>query len=133
MDPQAISSLIKKTVSSELDEQILNMFLVFNKHLLKTNFYKKDKSALSFRFDPSFLANNDIPEVPFAVFLVLGREFRGFHLRFRDIARGGIRYTFSGKYKFILAIRIIRSANQQVHNRNKEFVFDENYGLAFTV
>jgi len=48
----------------------------------------------------------------------MGSDFHGFHLRFRDVARGGI--------------RIIRSANPAVYNRNLESLFSENYGLAYT-
>eukprot|EP01118_Nematostelium_gracile_P016941 TRINITY_DN7114_c0_g1_i4.p1 TRINITY_DN7114_c0_g1~~TRINITY_DN7114_c0_g1_i4.p1 ORF type:complete len:758 (-),score=191.91 TRINITY_DN7114_c0_g1_i4:16-2289(-) len=113
-----LSSLIKISVSKELDVQILNMYMIFNSSLLKTNFFQKGKSALSFRFEPSFLANREFPQVPYGVFLILGKEFRGFHVRFSDIARGGL--------------RIIRSANPQIHTKNKESLFDENYGLAYT-
>ncbi|CAN0546838.1 unnamed protein product, partial [Laminaria digitata] len=30
-------------------------------------------------------------EIPFGVFFAHGRRFNGFHCRFRDIARGGMR------------------------------------------
>ena len=40
------------------------------------------------------------PEIPYGVFFVIGSEFRGFHVRFRDVARGGI--------------RIVKSTNLQV-------------------
>lgn len=52
------------------------------------------------------------------MFLVVGAEFRGFHLRFRDIARGGI--------------RIIRSRNREAYSINLRSLFDENYNLALT-
>ena len=52
------------------------------------------------------------------MFLVVGSEFRGFHLRFRDIARGGI--------------RIIRSRNREAYSINLRSLFDENYNLALT-
>ncbi len=34
-------------------------------------------------------------EIPYGVFFVIGSEFRGFHIRFRDVARGGIRIVKS--------------------------------------
>lgn len=52
------------------------------------------------------------------MFFVVGPEFRGFHVRFRDIARGGI--------------RIIRSANFQSFTHNVSTMFAENYNLAHT-
>jgi len=57
------------------------------------------------------------PEIPFAIFMVIGHDFRGFHIRFSDIARGGIRLIKSRKEDF---------------NHNSLTQFNENYGLAFT-
>jgi NAD-specific glutamate dehydrogenase len=59
--------------------------------ILKTNFFKNTKTAISFRLDPSFLRVAEFPDPLFGMFLVVGSEFRAFHLRFQDIARGGIR------------------------------------------
>jgi glutamate dehydrogenase len=80
--------MISGSALSELDEQILSTFLLFNNSLQKTNFFRSNKAALSFRLDPSFLGSRDYPAVPFALIFVLGRDFRGFHVRFRDVARG---------------------------------------------
>lgn len=52
------------------------------------------------------------------MFLVISSEFRGFHLRFRDIARGGI--------------RIVKSRSQEAWAINARSLFDENYNLANT-
>ena len=51
--------------------------------ILKTNFFKQSKVALSFRLDPGFLDVKEYTEVPFGVLFVVGSEFRGFHVRFR--------------------------------------------------
>lgn len=45
-----LASRIQKEATSELDSIILTLFLTFNAHVLKTNFYKTSKSALNFRF-----------------------------------------------------------------------------------
>lgn len=92
--------------------------LTFNRHVLKTNFYLQTKVALSFRLDPAFVPQGEYPIRPFGLFLVIGSEFKGFHLRFRDIARGGI--------------RIIRSRNSEAYSINFRSLFDENYWLAAT-
>jgi glutamate dehydrogenase len=68
--------------------------------------------------DPSFLPELEYPQPLFGMFLVIGSEFRGFHLRFRDIARGGI--------------RIVRSRNKEAYSINLRSLFDENYNLAAT-
>lgn len=59
---------------------------------MKTNFYQTNKSAVAFRLDPKiFTPALKLKEEPFGIFMVIGRNFNGFHVRFRDIARGGIR------------------------------------------
>jgi len=118
-DDDHLISIIKKSATSDLDFRILNSFRIFNRALLKTNFYKSTKVALSFKLDPTlFLSKLDYPVTPFALFFVVGAEFRGFHCRFVEIARGGI--------------RIIRSANTSSFAINVSTLFDENYNLAFT-
>lgn len=49
---------------------------------------------------------------------MVGPEFRGFHIRFRDIARGGV--------------RMIKTRNTQAFIQNVTTLFDENYNLAST-
>lgn len=97
---------------------VLRALYTFNKSILKTNFYTSTKVALSFRLDPSFLPETEYPERPYGMFFVVGSDFRGFHIRFRDIARGGI--------------RIVRSRNLDAYNVNARNLFDENYNLANT-
>ena len=111
-------SKIKHEGTTMLDQQILIALLSFNAHLLKTNFYNQRKASLSFRLDPRFLQDSDWPQVPFGLFFVMGSDFQGFHIRFSDVARGGI--------------RIIRSGDRQAYNANLETLFQENYGLAYT-
>lgn len=76
-----LAQLITKTTTTELDAQIFNACLNFNRHVLKTNFFNRTKVALSFRMDPAFIDATGYAEVPFAVFFVVGSEFRGFHIR----------------------------------------------------
>ena len=73
---------------------------------------------MSFRLNPGFLPIEEYPQPLYGMFLVIGSEFRGFHLRFRDIARGGI--------------RIVKSRSQEAYAINARSIFDENYNLANT-
>jgi glutamate dehydrogenase len=118
LDLSSVEQWIYRSVRSEFDIQILSAMINLNKHILKTNFFNRGSSALCFRLDPRFLSSDEYPVTPYGVFCVLGGEFRGFHCRFEDVARGGI--------------RIIRSANPQVYAQNVGSVFDENYNLAST-
>ncbi|CCI46082.1 unnamed protein product [Albugo candida] len=111
-------SALRKSTNSEQALLIFSLFHTFNKNTTKTNFFLKDKSALSFRLDGEFLSETEYSEKPFAIIYVIGSEFRGFHVRFSDIARGGI--------------RMIRSSHAQVYLNNVSSLFDECYSLAST-
>ena len=118
LDDGELKSLISKSVTNEHDEMVMTAFRVFNAGVLKTNFYTPTKVALSFRLNPSFLPEVEYPQPLFGMFLIISSEFRGFHLRFRDIARGGI--------------RIVKSRNREAYSINARSLFDENYNLANT-
>ncbi|MCE5292982.1 MAG: NAD-glutamate dehydrogenase [Chlamydiales bacterium] len=65
----------------------------FVESLKKTNFFVTKKGAISYRLDCEFLAElkEVFPEVPFGIFYIYARDFFGFHIRFQDLARGGMR------------------------------------------
>ncbi|RLV93445.1 hypothetical protein JA1_002529 [Spathaspora sp. JA1] len=110
--------LSRECSQNEHHAVVLRALYMFNKSILKTNFYTSTKVALSFRLDPSFLPVSEYPERPYGMFFVVGSDFRGFHIRFRDIARGGI--------------RIVKSRSADAYNVNVRNMFDENYNLANT-
>lgn len=115
LNDQELYEKIRKTAQNKYELQVLESFLIFNKHVLKTNFYQPTKVALSFRLAPDFLPEVEYPKKPFGMFFIIGvfcpfrtvttlswitdthigNEFRGFHIRFRDVARGGIRIVMS--------------------------------------
>lgn len=105
-------------------KNILRMGLSFIKHTLKTNFFRLNYSAMSFRLDPKYL--DDIPferakifpELPYAIFFIRGMHFFGFHIRFKDLARGGLRTVYVEQREHL----------QQESNT----VFLECYNLALT-
>ncbi|KAL2260281.1 hypothetical protein VTK26DRAFT_5752 [Humicola hyalothermophila] len=109
---------ITKDVSNEHQEMVMTAFRVFNNAVLKTNYFTPTKVALSFRLDPSFLPEIEYPNRLYGMFLVITAESRGFHLRFKDIARGGI--------------RIVKSRSKEAYSINARSLFDENYNLAST-
>jgi glutamate dehydrogenase len=115
---ELIKTKIETDVPSGMDKTILQYFLIFNKMILKTNFFNTYKICAAYRLDASFLDKVDFPETPHGVFFVVGRHFIGFHVRFRDIARGGI--------------RIVRSRNLSEYRSNRDTIFVENYNLALT-
>ena len=118
MSDEELKDMISKSAVNEHHEMVMTAFRVFNSALLKTNFYTPTKVALSFRMDPSFIPPEEYPQPLYGMFLVISSEFRGFHLRFRDIARGGI--------------RIVKSRSREAYAINTRSLFDENYNLANT-
>lgn len=115
---EELKAAIHDNCNNEHEVTVFNAILTFNTKVLKTNFYTPTKVALSFRLNPDFLPKSEYPQPLYGMFLVVGQEFRGFHLRFRDVARGGI--------------RIVKSRNAEAYSINARSLFDENYNLANT-
>jgi len=84
---------------------------------LRTNYWLTRRFGLSLRLDPKLLVTPRRSEVPYGVFFVHGRGFNGFHVRFKEIARGGL--------------RVVRPRTAAQHGREAERLYDEVYGLAF--
>lgn len=105
-------------------KNILKQGLYFIDYTLKTNFYRDNKTAFSFRIDPECLLElpyeyiDKFPEIPFGIFYIKGFHFLGFHIRFKNLARGGLRTI------------ITRRNEQYIMERNN--VFAECYNLALT-
>jgi glutamate dehydrogenase len=102
---------------------VLQQGLSFVEHVLKTTFYAATP-GLAFRLDPAYLERlpsvvlEKFPEVPFGIFLLFTSQAIGFHIRFRDLARGGLRTV------------IPHQVEQLVIERNQ--IFQEGYNLAYT-
>lgn len=118
LSDEKLKDAITKAVANEHEEMVMTAFRVFNNAILKTNYFTPTKVALSFRLDPSFLPEAEYQRPLYGMFLVISAESRGFHLRFKDIARGGI--------------RIVKSRSKEAYGINARNIFDENYGLAST-
>ena len=89
------------------------------KHTLKTNVYMNNRYALGFRLDPKIMVSENEPprDSPYGIIFVHGRRFDGYHVRFRDIARGGL--------------RLVTPASSEQFALEAAHQYDECYGLAF--
>jgi glutamate dehydrogenase len=114
----AIRSAINSTITDPTEAVIFQSFIAFNESVVKTNFHKAEKSAISFRIDCSFMKKLGYMEVPFGLFLLVGSTFTGFHIRFRDIARGGV--------------RLVSPLTKQAHKAAFKTLIQENLNLALT-
>ncbi|GAB4192053.1 MAG: NAD-glutamate dehydrogenase [Simkaniaceae bacterium] len=105
-------------------KNVLKQAMNFVEFTLKTNFYRNNKSALCYRIDPNYLkhlpyeTSEKFPEIPYAIFFAQGMYFIAFHIRFKDISRGGLRTVFPQRLE------------QMMVERNN--VFSECYNLAYT-
>eukprot|EP01105_Mastigella_eilhardi_P026940 TRINITY_DN7_c0_g1_i2.p2 TRINITY_DN7_c0_g1~~TRINITY_DN7_c0_g1_i2.p2 ORF type:complete len:945 (+),score=356.57 TRINITY_DN7_c0_g1_i2:116-2950(+) len=102
-------------------EQALNII----DHCLRTNAYSDHRVGISFRLNPAYMDNvkgfdrkTKYPELPFSVFFIKGWNYFGFHIRFRDLARGGM--------------RTVISRDQEHAKYERTNMFTENYNLAYT-
>ncbi len=120
-DLMAVRELnLKKSLVELTDEIAKNVFesiLLFYKNILRTNYFFENLFGLSFRLDPKVFASfiKD-EEIPFGIYYFYGRFFIGFHIRYRDMARGGV--------------RVVRTKNLEHYKMELHRVFDEARGLA---
>lgn len=103
---------------------ILRQGINFIHHTLKTNAFRTNFTAHCFRLDPRYLDEipfdrpKKFPELPFAIFFIKGMHFFGFHIRFKDLSRGGLRTVYP------------EHLEQISYERNN--IFTECYNLALT-
>lgn len=113
----ALQKEFEAAVDGDDARTVLKKMLDAVRSVMRTNVYIEGRWGLALRIDPGFLTNEERAEVPYGVFFVHGRAFNGFHVRFRDIARGGV--------------RAIRTVGADQYAREAERLYDEAYNLAF--
>src|SRR5262249_13853421 len=105
-------------------KNILHTAMNMVHYTLKTNFYRMNYTAISFRLDPKYLdlipfdRAPKFPELPYPIFFIRGMHFFGFHIRFKDLARGGLRTVYPEQTEAMV--------------RERNTVFSECYNLALT-
>lgn len=104
------------SVSDGASRLVLDKMLQGIESTLRTNIYMPNRYALSMRIKPDIMLTEDKVK-PYGVFFVHGRRFNGFHVRFRDIARGGL--------------RVVSPPSSEQHALESAKQFDEAYNLSF--
>lgn len=103
---------------------IFELALDWVNSILKTNFWRLNKLGVCYRLSSEILqklpydTKQKFPDSPFAIFFHYGFGSFGFHLRFRDLARGGMRS--------VLPRTLEQYKNEQIG------LFQEAYNLAYT-
>jgi glutamate dehydrogenase len=116
-------SSLRQRVAEDLEQEasvvVLTAMLDAVSAALRTNLFLRDRFALAIRMDPSVFRRRfaDPTRSPFGVIFVHGDCFSGFHVRFRDISRGGLRI-------------VTPHADEQLGVESAR-LFQEAYNLAF--
>eukprot|EP00300_Choanocystis_sp_HF-7_P030612 c39483_g1_i1.p1 GENE.c39483_g1_i1~~c39483_g1_i1.p1 ORF type:complete len:1160 (+),score=325.66 c39483_g1_i1:51-3482(+) len=107
-------------LTDDFEREVLLKCLEFNTSVYKTNLWKRQKSALVLDINPAVTDpfKDRYPDRPYCIFMVVGQDFRGFHVRFNDVARGGV--------------RLVKSSSTAEWAKNATSLFNENYRLAHT-
>lgn len=103
-----------RDINDDITRKILGYVYRFFRHVLRTNYYMPNRFGLSFRMDPKVLPPLPDEERPFAFYCFHGPSCFGFHVRYRDMARGGVRVvrTWTQEQFEIESNRLFDEANQ---------------------
>lgn len=108
-------SLTLTGIDREEDHHLFTACQQVIEHLDYHNLSQESRQALGARLWPG-LFKAESKDRPYAVFFVRGRSYQGFHVRFQDVARGGL--------------RLVCPRSVEAHTAESERLFDEAYSLA---
>jgi len=117
-EEQRIRTMIDKEVQTNVWQRLFHKMVDGVRATLRTNFHLPDRMSLTLRIDPSIMIASTEPdrEHPYGVFFTKSRRCNGFHVRFREIARGGL--------------RVVPADGVEGFGLESTRHFDEVYGLA---
>ena len=100
----------------DIDRHIFKKCMKFVKYTVKTNYFLPTKTGLAFRLDSEVLDSRHYKHSPYGVFFIIGKDFRFFQVRWRDVARGGM--------------RVVMPRSAADYDMALAGLFDEVYGLS---
>jgi glutamate dehydrogenase len=111
-------------IDEEIARHVFQAMTVFIDNILRSNAFLDECFGLAFRMDPAFLeqlpkGKRELPigpEKPYAIYFFNGPYYLGFHVRYRDTARGGV--------------RIVPTRRQEIFELESGRLFDEVTALA---
>jgi len=123
----ALATILKEveagSVTDEQSKQLLRTMASAAQHTLRTNAHVDGRWALSLRLDPRFFepilppVAKGFDNLPYGTFFIAGRHFNGYHNRFRDIARGGL--------------RVVLPPSEEAHSAESRRHYMECFGLSW--
>eukprot|EP00579_Thalassiosira_antarctica_P006999 CAMPEP_0201883804 /NCGR_PEP_ID=MMETSP0902-20130614/16244_1 /ASSEMBLY_ACC=CAM_ASM_000551 /TAXON_ID=420261 /ORGANISM="Thalassiosira antarctica, Strain CCMP982" /LENGTH=1085 /DNA_ID=CAMNT_0048412667 /DNA_START=161 /DNA_END=3418 /DNA_ORIENTATION=+ len=114
-----LKAIIDNEVEDTPAQELLIKMIDIIKYTLKTNIYMNNRYALGLRLDPRIMVSEGEPprDTPYGIIFSHGRRFDGYHVRFRDIARGGM--------------RLVTPPSSEQFSLESAHHYDECYGLAY--
>lgn len=103
-------------IIDQVERYILRAAYNFINHILATNYFLSGKTGLAFRLSPDVLDKRYYPNKPYGIYFITGRDYRFFQVRWKDIARGGL--------------RVVMPRNIGDYGYAQSGLFDEVYGLS---
>jgi len=118
IEEQLIRTSIDKSVQTNVWQRMFHKMLDSVRATYRTNLHLPNRMSLTLRVDPSIMiaATETDREHPYGVFFSHSRRCNGFHVRFREIARGGL--------------RVVPAEGVEGFGLESTRHFDEVYGLA---
>lgn len=99
-----------------VERHIFRECVKFTDHVLKTNYFLPTKTGQAFRLSPDILDPKYYPQKPYGIFYITGKDYRFFQVRWKDVARGGL--------------RVVMPKTSIDHGYAISGLFDEVYGLS---
>jgi len=106
-----------RTLTDQTSQHLLRKLVEGVDASLRTNFFLPERRSLAIRVASELMVTEKEAAMPYGVFFAHSRGINGFQVRFRDIARGGLRIVPCQGFD--------RFAQESMRH------FDEVYGLAF--
>jgi len=115
---------LRERMSDEVAADVFAAMEAFASHTLRTNYFVENRFGLSFRMDPAVLDHlpgkhglrKDDKSHPYGFFFFHGAHFQAFHVRYREMARGGV--------------RVVPTKTQEHFELESQRLFDEVTALA---
>ncbi len=104
-------------IADKIEYRILAEIIRFIEGIQKTNYFILKKTGLAFRMTSEDLDPRFFPQKPFGFFFFYGKNYRGFHVRWKDMARGGL--------------RIVIPRSKEYFEKECDRLFDEVMNLSY--
>ena len=114
-----------KSITDPIERLTMRTLFRLVHQIERANLFVEKKRCLAFRLPGEAFENLERGNTPFAIFYVYGNGFDGFHVRFRNVSRGGMRLvpTRNGPHYLYVSNRVFDEAwrlatAQQLKNKD---------------